>query len=526
MNGQRSRKLLYFTGLYLVSVPLTSAQDTIGGNQGIQDSLLEFINTILVFNIDSVQGVLLYFLAPIAGFYFVQKNMLSYGFELFEERIDRQTYGRTDDDIPNGIKGLSIVTSFITVQMLGRVSPGILFATALISILLGALMQLGLLQEMGGGGSSSSSGSSSTGSSSGGSGNTGGQGGGQSQSGGSNVNWGQLGQTAANFANNVSQNQKKKQNQSIKDALSVFSSGTDIIDAIDHYPSDFRNHVQRINNEKKGDESDVKSVEKVLDRMEHIESEMEDLETRSADDMREANSGNLDWGADSEIHDKMNSWNNDMRDQLRNLKQELERVKKDEKNSITPLRDQIDKSWENIQLYIRIHKFAEKLPGGPRKVANDNDLLNKLVNEARNRNLAGSRSASATKSQFKSKLENIDKWESQHKNIINDFEKEVEDELKIKKTEAEDLKQISSDDDKIRGAAQTVKSAIGQMQSSGSLSNTGTPPWTPDNVKNRMNKFTSLGKKIDDEVQDIYNIAQSEGEFENETLKKLRELYN
>lgn len=522
MNTERLRKYFYLTGLYLVSVPLTAAQ-TIGGSPSIEESLLEFMSTILVYEIESVQGVLLYFVAPMAGFYFVQKNMLSYGFELFEERIDRNTYGRTDDDIPNGIKGLSIVTSFITVQMLGRVSPGILFATALISILLGALMQFGLLQEMSGGGSSSSS-SSSTSSSNNNNNQRSSQS--QSSSSGSGVDWSKLGQTAGNFVNNVQQNQQKKQNQSIKDALSVFSTGTDVIDVIDHYPTDFRNHVQSINNGKTGVKEDVESVEQVLNRMEHIENEMNGLERLAAEDLREANSGGLDWGNDSRIHNKIDSWHNDMRDQLRNLREELRRIKKDQKNQVSTLNDEIDESWDDIQVYIKIHQFAERLPGGPGAVANDNDLLNTLVTDARNMNLAGSRSAGDAKNEFRSKLKNIDKWETAHKNIVQNLEGALEDELKIEDTEASRLKQISSDDDKIRRVAEQVKNAIEQMQSSGSLNNTNTPPWTPDNVKNRMEKFKDLGKEVDDEVQDIYSIAQQEGEFENETLKKLRELYN
>ena len=523
MDSEKFRKFFYITGLYLISVPLTAAQ-TIGGNQGIEASLLEFMSTILVFEIESVQGVLLYFLAPIAGFYFIQKNMLSYGFELFEERIDRNTYGRTDDDIPNGIKGLSIITSFITVQMLGRISTSILFATALLSILLGALMQFGLLQGLGSGSSSSSR---SSRSSSNNSNNTQSQSTSQPQSsGGSSVNWSQLGQTAGNFVNNVQQNRQKKQNQSIKDALSVFSNGTDVIDVIDHYPSDFSNHVQSINNGKQGVAEDVKSVEKVLDRMEHIENEMEDLETRSANDMREANSGGLNWGADSEIRSKIDSWDNDMREQLKNLREELKRIKKDQKNVDNSLQDEIDESWDDIQVYIKIHKFAEKLPGGPGNVANDNDLMNELVNVARNRNLAGGRSAGDAKNQFRSKLNNIDRWEARHRGIVQNFENELEDELEIEDTEATRLKEISNDDDKIRGATKTVKNAIDQMQNSGALNNKNTPPWTPDTVKSKMDNFEAYGKQIDDEVQDIYSVAQAEGEFENETLKKLRELYN
>lgn len=534
MDSKRFRKFFYLAGLYLVSVPFTAAQ-TIGGNQGIEASLLEFMGTILVFEIESVQGVLLYFLAPMAGFYFVQKNMLSYGFELFEERIDRNNYGRTDDDIPNGIKGLSIVTSFITVQMLGRVSPGILFATALLSILLGALMQFGLLQELSGGGSSSSSrGSSSGGSSSSNSNQRSSQS--QSSSSGSGVNWSQLGQTAGNFVNNVQQNQQKKQNQSIKDALSVFSSGTDVINLVDKEPSDFRNHVQDIRSARKGDASDVNSLEEILDRMKHIENELEnELLNAAKDDLQDttqaANSGGggviWEWGSDSEIRSKVDGW--DMVAQLTNFHEELKRIKNDQKNNVGTLEDQLDASWDDIQLYIKIHQFSQKLPGGPKNVANDNDLLNTLVSEASNRNQLGGRATAQGKSDFRNVLEKIGRFEQAHKNLISDFEGELEKELKLDKNEVKDLKEISSDDDKIRKASKRTKQLIEQIESNygggGTPEvdlSTGSP--SPSQVKNQMDRINDLGDKIDNQIQDIHSVVQTEGNFENESYRKLNDL--
>jgi hypothetical protein len=532
MDTQRLKKYFYLTGLYLVSVPLTAAQ-TIGGNQGIEASLLEFMSTILVFEIESVQGVLLYFLAPIAGFYFIQKNMLSYGFELFEERIDRNSYGRTDDDIPNGIKGLSIITSFITVQMLGRISTSILFATALLSILLGALMQFGLFQGLGGGSSSSSSTSTSSSSN-----NTNTQRSSQTQSSssGSGVDWSKLGQTAGNFVNNVQQNQQNRQNQGIKDALSVFSSGTDVIKLVDKEPSDFRNHVQDIRNARKGDASDVNSLEEIMDRMKHIENELEnELLDAAKDDLQDttqaANMGGgsilWEWGSDSEIRSKVDGWG--MVDQLTNFNEELKRIKNDQKNNVGTLEDQLDASWDDIQVYIKIHKFAENLPGGPKNVATDNDLLNRLVSEASNRSQLNSRGTAQAKSDFKAVLEKIDRFEQAHKTLISDFESELEKELKLDKTEVEDLKKISSDDDKIRTAANRTKQLIEQIESNygggGTPEvdlSTGSP--SPSQVKNQMDRIKDLGDEIDNHIQDIHSVVQTEGNFENESYKKLNDL--
>lgn len=526
MDSERLKKYFYLTGLYLVSVPLTAAQ-TIGGNQGIEASLLEFMSTILVFEIESVQGVLLYFLAPIAGFYFIQKNMLSYGFELFEERIDRNSYGRTDDDIPNGIKGLSIITSFITVQMLGRISTSILFATALLSILLGALMQFGLLQGLGGGSSSSSSTSTSSSSN-----NTNNQRSSQTQSSssGSGVDWSKLGQTAGNFVNNVQQNQQNRNKRGIEEALSVFSNGTDVIDLIDKEPSDFRNHIQDIRNARKNDAGDVNSLEEVLDRLEHIESECEDLVDAMGDDVSDANRAagggpSFDWGSDSEIRNKMDGW--DIIDKLRNLREELKRIKKDQKNTASGLQDQLDASWDDIQVYIKIHQFAEKLPKSPQGLANDNNLLNELVSEAMDRNQVGGRGSGRAKNDFKDALNKIDRYEQAHKNLISDFESELQNELKLDQTESDDLKKISSDDDKIREAAKRTKNGIETIENviapdpNIDLS-TGSPD--PSTVKSQLDIIKQLGRQIDNEIQDIHSVVQTEGKFENESYKKLNDL--
>lgn len=530
MTSKKFSKSVYLALVSLASIPLSAAQ-TIGQNQGIEASLLEFTNTILTYEVESASGVLLYFVAPMAGFYFVQKNMLSYGFELFEERIDRNTYGRTDDEVPNGIKGLSIVTGFITVQMLGSFSAGILLATGLISILLAAIMQLGLLDEFGGGGGGNAN-NTTTNTTNNTTQNTQNQGGGGGGGGGAGVNWNQVGQTAANFANNVQQANQNKKKQGIKNALSVFSNGTDVIDLIDHEPSDFRNHVQDIRNARNnGTADDVNSLEKVLDRLEHIEDECEDLVDDMGNDVGDAASkasgggGSWDWGSDSDIRATVDGW--DVATKLVNLLKELQRIKKDQKNTVGSLKDQLDHSWDDIQIYIKIHRFSQALPRGPKKVANSNNLLNELVSEAMDRNQVGGRGSGQAKNDFKAALEKIDQFEEAHKNLISDLEEELEHHLKLDETEVKKLKEISSDDDKIREAAKRTKNGIEQIEdnyaSSGSVDmSTGSPD--PSSVKSEMDAVNQLGRQIDNEIQDIYSVVQSEGKFENESYKKLKDL--
>lgn len=530
MDPGKIRKSVYAAFLSVLSIPLSLAQITEGsggfggigggvGNTGVEASLVEFANTILLFQVGSAADVLLYFVAPMAGFYFVQKNMLSYGFELFEERIDRHTYGRTDDDVPNGIKGLSIVTGFITVQMLGSLSAGILLATGLISMLLAFLMQFGLLEgglDWGGDGGGHGGGNNNGGNNGGNNNNGGGgqptQGGG----GGGNVNWNQVGQTAANFANNVNQAQQNRNSRSIEEALEVFDSGTDVPTLIDKEPSDFRNHVNEIRNARKGDAEDLESLETVLDRMQNIEQKMEDMQQYATNDIQDNN----DW-PDSELRKQFQGW--EMSDTnviniLRKIREDLQRVKEDQKNTASSLQDQLDKSWDDIQIYIKIHEFSQKLPKSPDRLANNNQLLAELAEEARDRNLAGGRSQQQAKKDFRDALEKIGQFESAHQNLLENFESELEQDLKIDKNDGEDLNDISTQDEAIISTAKNVDQLLNQISPGGG----GTP--SQSEVENKLGLIKGLGEQIDNEVQDIYSIVESEGKFENKSYRKLKDL--
>lgn len=531
MEAGKIKESVYLAFLSALSVPFSSAQITEGdggfggiggggvGNTGVEASLVEFANTILLFQVGSAADVLLYFLAPIAGFYFIQKNILSYGFELFEERIDRHTYGRTDDDIPNGIKGLSIVTGFITVQMLGMLGAGVLLVTGLLSILLAFLMQFGLLEGALGGGDGDGRGRTNTGG-----GNNGGNnnnGGGRTQNtqgggGGGNVNWNQVGQTAANFANNVNQAQQNRNNRSIKEALEVFNSGKDVPTLIDKEPADFRNHVNEIRNARKGDAEDLESLESVVDRMKSIERKMEDMQQYATNDIQDSN----DW-PDSDLRKQFQGW--EMSDTnviniLRKIREDLQRVKEDQKNTASTLQDQLDHSWDDIQIYINIHEFGQKLPKSPGRVANNNQLLSELAEEARDRNLASGRNQQQAKKDFRDALEKIDQFENAHQNLLENFESELSQDLKIDKSDGEDLNDISTQDKAIISTAKNVDQLLNQIPAGSG----GNP--TQSEVENKLGLIKGLGEQIDNEVQDIYSIVESEGKFENKSYRKLKDL--
>ncbi|MFB6180564.1 MAG: hypothetical protein ABEJ93_01675 [Candidatus Nanohalobium sp.] len=515
MTGEKRRKLSLTALISTLFLPPAAAQDVLSSG-GVQESFLKFANsTIIFFEVSTPAEVILYFIAPIAGFYFIQKNILNFSFELFEERIGRHTYHRTDEDIPNGLKGLSLVTAFILVQTVGMMSAGILLALGLFSLLLAGLMHFGLLEGALQGGNGNNGGNNTGGGNNGG--GDGGNTGGGNNGGGRNVDWRQIGQDVGNFLGEVGDARQRRAERSIESALSVFNSGTDIIDLIDREPSDFRDHLRRIKNARKDDAEDLNSLEGVLDRMKDVEDKMKDMKSYLAQDL----SNNNDW-ASSKIRKQWDGWNKsgvNPAKMLRKTRKDLKRIKSDQENTSSTFEDQLDKSWKDIQIYVKIHTFSERLPKKPDRVANDSNLLSRLAEEARDRGLAGGRSQQQAMSDFKNALEKLGRFESAHKNLIEEFESELQKELKIDQSDGEELNRISNKDKEITLAAERVKERLeNAINSSGSAS-----PSKGD-VETKLGVMKDLGEQIGDQVQDIYSIVDQEGEFENETYKKLKEL--
>lgn len=523
MKSEKLKKTIFFSLISTISIPLASAQSSIGGGTSLEESLVQFANDLLIYEITSASGFVLYFLAPVAGFYFIQKNMLSFGFELFEERVGRHSFGNRHEDIPNGIKGLSIVTAFITTQMLGAFSAGILLATGLISIVLAIIMQLGLLEgiELGGGGGNTPTNTTTTGDTQNTSPpqNTQTQGGG-----GGGVNWGQIGQDVAGAVNQYNQYQQNQNNDSLDAALDVFEPGQDIIKLVDKEPMDFRDHVQHIKDGKKKDKSDVNSFEDISTRFDHIESEMEDLKkNKFKPDVNRVSStrSSLDWGTEAELK---NFNYTELINQLQNLKGELNRLKSNQKNQATVFHDHLDESWDDIQAFIKLHQFSQNLPGGPGGVASDNELLSDLVQKASNRNQLGGRSIQQGMNDFKQALNKLDNFDAAHKNIIQNLESELSDEMSLNQTEGDELKRISTEEKKIVKIAQEVREGIDDIDSRFGITNTGSTSPKPGQIKTMLQSVETLGNEVDNHVQDIYSIIDSEGEFENESYEKLKQL--
>lgn len=145
--GRTTRKLAGLGIFSSVSASLSAAQVTGSGSSVSEEQFIELFNQILfTFEADTIADVFLFFILPIFGYYFINKNIFSVAFENFHERIGREEWRRTDDELPTGVKGLSLVVAFMTVQITGIFGTALLFITAVLASAAWSLSYFDLLQ--------------------------------------------------------------------------------------------------------------------------------------------------------------------------------------------------------------------------------------------------------------------------------------------------------------------------------------------------------------------------------------------
>ncbi|MFT4892282.1 MAG: hypothetical protein ACI8Z7_000049 [Candidatus Nanohaloarchaea archaeon] len=144
MEGKKYRTAFMATAMSAFSV-LVSGQIT-GSTGNPEEQLIELFNQVLfTFEAQSIADIFLFFILPLFGFYFINKNIFEIAFENFHERIGRDEWAYTDDELPTGVKGLSFVVAFMTVQIFGAFGTWLLVSTAGLAFAAWALSYMGLL---------------------------------------------------------------------------------------------------------------------------------------------------------------------------------------------------------------------------------------------------------------------------------------------------------------------------------------------------------------------------------------------
>lgn len=267
--GNKKSKLLASALLITSYVHSVSAQglSSIGGGYGnAEATMVEFFNEMVFygFQVDSVAGITLFFIAPLFGFYMINKNIFEIGFESFEERIDRTSYGRTNEDIPTGLKGAALAVAFITVQVVGLLGTFMLLLITGLAYTAWLLNFIGLFGDYSGGGSSGGGGSPSSTSSAGG-GNDG------------------VGQEVRDELEEI-----RSENQQLRDQLDQISGEQEEdetgMENGDEGPEEAETHIEQ-------ELKHLKAAEQILNQLEgeveRVESDIRDQEQRTEQEEQE-----------------------------------------------------------------------------------------------------------------------------------------------------------------------------------------------------------------------------------------------
>jgi len=533
VKGEKLNKTAFFSLISTISIPLASAQDTIGGGTTLEESLVQFANDLLIYEISSASGFVLYFIAPVAGFYFIQKNMLSFGFELFEERIDRHSYGRRDDDIPNGIKGLSIVTAFITTQMLGAFSAGILLATGLISILLAVIMQLGLLDgiELGGGGGNTPRTTNN--------GNNNAAQNTQNTNGnnGTSTNWNQLAQDVGGIASEInkmnssgsSSGNNRGPERSMDNALDMMKRIQDksgkgkILDTIEKDAVVLNDAIVEAENAINDGKIEINSVHDLKKRVDQLLADLHKFKN-----IAEA-SGSSERDI-AKLEQELKNNNRPIGQQVQKIRKDLEKIKDAEKNELSHLEDEIDELVYAAELYAMILGFVGRLPKPLDKFTSDDRMMKSFIKRGVKRGILDKPPGAGKVVNFGTPYQNyarelkksLNKLDGELGDInanIKRAEKLLEQELKIDKSE---ISQMKTAIEKVNKSGELVDQIEQEINSSGSIDSSSD---ISKNLISDLNYVKSELSSIKSELQQLETRMGSDTEYESKMSQKLRDIY-
>lgn len=531
MEGQKSR-FLHLASLAVLSVPSTAA--AIGGGTGVEASLVSFINRILIYEIESLSGVLLYFLAPIAGFYFIQQAFLGFGLKMFEERItENRRLGSRDDDTPTTVKGLAIVTSFITVQMLGAFSASILLATGILSIIMAGLMHFGILEDVGGGSSSSSRSSTSSSSSS-----SGGSGGQQQSSGGgssgSNMDWSNLIQNAGGAINSLSGSDVdigQDDSDRIKKAYEVFDSGDDPIAIMRQTrtgASGLRNDIQNAESNRSSsvDKNDLQSAG---ERAYALENELKKLYKEG---LKEDSKGASYESGNSRLYQKLEvstgGVGGKVDELIKKIDEQINRIDKNQKTQDSAYEDDLDKIWNEIQRATKAILFVQRLPYTPEEIVRDNSKVNEILN-----NSPSHLNWSGSTSDFPNEISSFKKgnMRTEYEDLIEEMEELLEKDMTFDEKELKILKKQFGETGlmmKIPKKSKNVPWYLEKLKEGIKSRYDVSDPTSQSNINDHVNQIQDWESRVNDirkKSTDLYEEAQKLEKAESNVYKKVKEAH-
>ena len=494
----------------------TSFSEMLGSQLTVEESLVSFTNTVTGLQLEAASEVFLYVVAPLFGFYYLTLNFVSMSYELFEDRVDRDSWESNDEDIPTGMKGFAAVTSVITVLFLGGLGAGLLLFAGLGSFVLAVLMMTGLFTEgLGGNGGNGNGGNGNNGNGNGGNGNNGNNNNGNGNGGAGLTD---LLDAAGNFlgqANNLSQNlqqqgQQQNQNQTagqIQEALKEFEG--DMLDEM----SQVRNKSTSINRKISDAETQLTNAseiapndfEKIYHRAENIDSYVATAKSKMESDLAATPRPNF---AQSELGQFMASNPFQLQGQLESLEGQLERLL--DVKQVAPPDDIFNDLIDALRPVVAVGHFAAESPYTFGELGNDRRKCQEVIQAAISMNKLQNPSGNEA-----SELQNLAQDLNGMQNIVRDLISRSEilcrEEMQLSRTEVHELKRILGDGEEIHRNLEFIRSNLGNYQG-------------VQNFQSRLSDNIDMITHIDNKLASVESTVAQHGKFESETYKKLKEL--
>lgn len=422
--------------MILAGVQSTAAQgfSTGIGSGGAEASVVNFFNEMVfyTFEVNSVAEITLYFIAPLFGFYMINKNIFGLGFESFEERIDRQSYGRTDDDIPSGLKGLALAVAFMTVQVAGIFGTVILLVAGGLAFTAWMLNHVGLLgdwnQSRGGSGSTTSSSSGDT------------EDAAQQVSEAINV----AEQDEEEAEQDMEQGNVEEAEDEIQEALDAFSGAEDrILEILSMDTDEMDDAILKVERASHTvgqlEKNDVATLKQLFEELDNL---TRGLLNQLSDD-RSAGQPDITANFTDEWAD-LNK-NTSITSLTQRIEDEVNLIAKGEKNTNQNVKDGVDEMLDATLDLVRVLKFEDRLSDDLGRLAQDEDRLKKIIkksgaNENFIQRLLNERQQLEN---LKDNLQKIDSYDAEHK-VAAALDK-LEEYLQIEQAEQQDIKTLHKD---------------------------------------------------------------------------------
>jgi hypothetical protein len=509
MKDWRKTKLL--SGLLFLSSAASaqSLDELVGSNLTLEESLVQFVNSLTSFQVGGAEEVLLYVVTPLIGFYYLILNFVTMAYENFQDEVDRPAWRNTDDSIPTGMRGFAMITSVITVLFLGTAGAGVLLVTGLISLTLALLMFLGLFENENQGGNQQAPQQQQQQQ----------QTPQQNQQPQNQTTWADALNAAANLfgtANNAAQNfqqwgQQQVDNE-VQESLRFFQN--DVVAEMDRVRSkrtDIESMIGQANNELT-DPNDFRpeAFKNLLQRAKAIDSLLEDIRSEMVKDFNTDPNPNYT-GSDLAIF----LYNNNVSSggdrnplkEIKGLEGQIDRILSS--GSASPPDDIFNDLLEELQYVVAVGHFIHYSPFSMSEIAGDDAKAQKVVTEAQNMNKINSRPDNVT--QIKNLAGWADTRRSVASNLISEAEKLCKKEMKINQSEIEALKSVIGEDEDIHNKLKYIERNLNDYRN-------------VRGFKSDMQAAENKMKNIDDKLASLESKLSSSTEYEADIYKKLKEL--